>query len=238
MQVVGSSAARRGLQLVFILLITIGPYVWNSFYFYCHGHSIFEPRGDAGLALSILFEIASLLLVSITLWSRTAKWRDLGLRWSVREVVFIGPLLALGAYCAYWVSYHAAVAIHNAVWPEVPFTTEPTIWYGHPGLLLILFNLVNPFCEELIVRVFLMTEILELTGSWILAAVLSAVIQASYHIYYGMIVALALCFQFLVFSLFYARWRRATPLIVAHGVFDLYLPILGLLFPLIVRFLY
>lgn len=238
MHATGSSAARRWLQLIFILLITIGPYLLNSLYFYRHGHSIFDLRGNASLALPLLFEIASLLLVSIVLWSRKAKWRDLGLRWSVREVVFIGPLLALGGYSAWWVSYHAMVVIHNAVWPEVSFTSEPTIWYGRPDLLLLLFNLVNPFYEELIVRVFLMTEILELTGSWILAAMLSAVIQASYHIYYGMIVALALFFQFLVFSAFYARSRRATPLIVAHGVFDLYLPILGLIFPLIDRFLY
>ena len=54
-----------------------------------------------------------------------------------------------------------------------------------------------------------------------LAALLSAFIQASYHLYYGWIGALALFFQFLVFSLYYSRTKRIAPIILAHGIFDI-----------------
>jgi len=80
--------------------------------------------------------------------------------------------------------------------------------------------LLNPFFEELIVRAYLMTEIGELTGSWILAAGLSTALQFSYHLYYGWEGALSLSFQFLVFSIYYANTRRAIPVILAHGFFD------------------
>jgi len=80
--------------------------------------------------------------------------------------------------------------------------------------------LLNPFFEELIVRAYLMTEIGELTGSWILAVGVSVVFQAGYHIYYGWPVAVSLGFQFLVFALYYAKTRRAAPIILAHGIFD------------------
>ena len=67
-----------------------------------------------------------------------------------------------------------------------------------------------------------MTEIKELTGSSVLAIALSVVFQASYHLYYGWVGALSIGFLFLVFAIYYARYKRAEPIIVAHAVFDLY----------------
>jgi membrane protease YdiL (CAAX protease family) len=66
-----------------------------------------------------------------------------------------------------------------------------------------------------------MTDVLELTGSAMLAVVASTVLQFSYHLYYGWIGALSLSMGFLVSSLYYLRTRRATPIIVAHGIVDL-----------------
>ena len=67
-----------------------------------------------------------------------------------------------------------------------------------------------------------MTEIKALTNSWMLAAVLSVTLQTSYHLYYGWQGALSLAFQFLVFAIYFARTQKATPIILAHGIFDFY----------------
>lgn len=67
-----------------------------------------------------------------------------------------------------------------------------------------------------------MTEIRELTGSVILAGAASVVLQTSYHLYYGWATALALGIQFVAFVGYFAIWRRALPLAVAHGLFDLF----------------
>lgn len=67
-----------------------------------------------------------------------------------------------------------------------------------------------------------MTEVMELTGSSTLAVALSVAVQFSYHLYYGWAGAIFLAFLFLIFSLYYDRTRRALPIIVAHGVFDIY----------------
>ncbi len=88
--------------------------------------------------------------------------------------------------------------------------------------MAIPYSLLNPFFEELIVRAYLMTEVRALTGSWMLATALSVVVQFSYHLYYGWEGAIALSFLFLVFSIYYARTQRATPIIVAHGIFDIW----------------
>jgi membrane protease YdiL (CAAX protease family) len=67
-----------------------------------------------------------------------------------------------------------------------------------------------------------MTEVLELTGSSILAVALRVAFQFSYHLYYGWAGATSLAFMFLAFSLCYVRTRRALPIIVAHGFYDIY----------------
>ena len=82
--------------------------------------------------------------------------------------------------------------------------------------------LLNPFFEELIVRAYLMTEIRELTGSAWLAGAASVALQTAYHLYYGWERALSLGFLFLAFSIYYATRRKATPIVVAHGIFDIW----------------
>ena len=73
-------------------------------------------------------------------------------------------------------------------------------------------------------RAYVMTEIKELTGSNMMAIVSSVLLQASYHLYYGWIGALSIAFPFFVFvfAIYYARSRRAVPIIFGHAVFDLY----------------
>jgi membrane protease YdiL (CAAX protease family) len=88
--------------------------------------------------------------------------------------------------------------------------------------LAIPFSLLNPFFEELIVRAYLMTEVMELTGSSTLAVALSVGVQFSYHLYYGWVGAISLSFFFLVFALYYVRSSCALPVIVAHGFVDVY----------------
>jgi membrane protease YdiL (CAAX protease family) len=88
--------------------------------------------------------------------------------------------------------------------------------------LAIPLSLLNPFFEELIVRAYLMTEVIELTGSSTLAVALSVFVQFSYHLYYGWGGAISLAFFFLALALYYVRSRRALPVIIAHGLLDIY----------------
>ena len=118
---------------------------------------------------------------------------------------------------------HAFVqVIHHFLYGS--FATGPSArdFFAHPTVVAIPFTLLNPFFEELIVRAYLMSEIIELTGSSKLAVALSVGVQFSYHLYYGWSGAISLSFVFLVSALYYEYARRALPVIVAHGFFDLY----------------
>jgi membrane protease YdiL (CAAX protease family) len=58
-------------------------------------------------------------------------------------------------------------------------------FFAHPSVVAIPFSLLNPFFEELIVRAYLMSEVIDLAGSPAFAVALSVAVQFSYHLFYG-----------------------------------------------------
>jgi membrane protease YdiL (CAAX protease family) len=216
----GDSVARRWLELCLLMVIAFGGWLLNSICFHRHGYNLVPLPQNELLVLGIFQEIASLALLGYLLSRQNIRWRDLGLRRSIRDVLS-GFVIALLCYGVYWLCYHSLLAIHNSFLPSAPFTLEPIAPIGPPQLMVILFFLLNPFFEELIVRAYLMREVHAHTGSWTLAAGLSTLLQASYHIHYGWPVTISMGFQFLVCSIYYARKQRVTPLIITHAFFDI-----------------
>jgi membrane protease YdiL (CAAX protease family) len=170
--------------------------------------------------MGLLQESTALLLLGYVLSRRGMRIRDLGLRWSIRDVGY-GVVVTIASYWAYAFGYFYIRLIHNAMFGSAPSGATSRQMFGHPSFMALPFILLNTFFEELIVRAYLMTEIKDLTGSWVLSIVISTFVQFSYHLYYGWVLALSLSVQFLVFAIYYAATRKATPIVVAHGIFDL-----------------
>jgi membrane protease YdiL (CAAX protease family) len=211
----------RWFELSLILLISFGNSIMGSLYVLKYGRTMLPYLNDSRWTAGILHELTCLLLLGYILSRRRLRLRDLGLRWSLRDLG-IGIVITVAAYLAYTVGYLIVHSLHRALFSSATSGVAFRDVFSHPSIMAIPFILLNPFFEELIVRAYLMTEVRDLTGSWTTSAALSVLIQFSYHLYYGWEGAIALSFQFLVFSIYYARTRRATPIIVAHGIFDIY----------------
>ncbi len=135
----------------------------------------------------------------------------------------MGLVIAGISYAAYALGSIAVRLLHQQMFGVLEHGTSVGEFFAHPySLGAISYSLLNPFFEELIVRAYLMTEISELTGSSTLAVCMSVAVQFSYHLYYGPAQAISLSFMFLVFALYYARARRALPIILGHGFFDIW----------------
>lgn len=209
----------RWFELALVLLISFGSFLSSIVYMMKLSKSGSPfPAYDWGLGL--VHEAGSLLLLGYVLSRRNLTFKDIGLRWSWRDVA-MGLGVAFVSYISYSMGYGIVHFVHQAIFHASSGTISARQVIGHPSMIAIPFIFLNPFFEELIVRAFLMTEIKALTNSWVVAAGLSVALQTSYHLYYGWQGALSLGFQFLVFALYYARTRKATPIIVAHALFDL-----------------
>ena len=217
---VAESKRLRWFEVSLVLLVACGGYILNSLFILNNPQVGPHVAQNARWTMGIVQEGTALLLLGYVLSRRRMRIRDLGLRWSFGDVGY-GLVVAIAAYLAYVAGYFIVHSIHHALFSGAPGGVTAQQMFGHVSFMALPLFLLNPFFEELIVRAYLMTEIKDLTGSWPLAVAISTVVQFSYHLYYGWVGALSLSFQFLVFSIYYARTRRATPVVVAHGIFDI-----------------
>lgn len=171
--------------------------------------------------LAITFhEIGILLLLGYFLWSNGRSFRDIGFHWSWRHAA-VGLLLFLVALPTFLVGSGILHLGYRLILGAAPPVVDARQIFGHIPWMALPFTLMNPFFEELVVRAYLMTELGELTGSIWIGAAVSLVLQTSYHIYYGWLGALSVGVLFLVFTIYFAIWRKALPLVIAHGIDDL-----------------
>jgi membrane protease YdiL (CAAX protease family) len=217
-----SSRAKRlrWFEVFLVLSTALGGSLLNSLYLLHFGPSAAPQVSSARWLVGLVHEATGLLLLGYVLSRRSLGFKNLGLRWSFRDLG-VGLLVAAVSYAAYILGSMVVHLVHYAFYGSLAAGPTGKDFFAHPGLAALPFTLLNPFFEELIVRAYLMTEVFELTGSSLLAASLSVAIQFSYHLYYGWAGAIALSFVFLVLALYYARTRRALPIIVAHGYFDI-----------------
>jgi membrane protease YdiL (CAAX protease family) len=211
----------RWFELSLVLLVAFGGAILNSLYVLRNGPGGTEHISNARWSLGIVQEVTALLLLGYVLSRRNLRFKDLGLRWSLRDAAE-GLLLVGISYVLYVIGHYFVYYFQYAIFGFVAKSPNASDFFAHPSIVILPFSLLNPFFEELIVRAYLMTEIIQLTGSMVLAVALSVLVQFSYHLYYGWAGAIALSFQFLTFALYYASSRRALPVIVAHGFFDIY----------------
>jgi membrane protease YdiL (CAAX protease family) len=212
---------QRWFEVCLVLLVACGSYIIYSLYLLMHVPTTAPQSSNIRWAAAIAQEAAALLLLGYVLSRRGLKFANLGLRWSLPDVG-VGLLVAAVSYAAYGLGHTLVQTVHHLVYGS--FATGPSAkdFFPLPSVMAIPWSLLNPFFEELIVRAYLMTEVIELTGSSTLAIALSVGVQFSYHLYYGWAGAISLSFLFLAWALYYARSRCALPVIVAHGFFDVY----------------
>lgn len=212
---------QRWFEVCLVLLLACGGFVLNGIYLLKNGPGAMPGISNLRWSVGIVQEAGCLMLVGYVLSRRRLKFANLGLRWSLRGVG-VGLLVAMISYLVYGIGSVLIQVVYRQMFGHMASSPRPNQFFGHPPLMFIPFSLLNPFFEELIIRAYLMTEVAELTESSALAVVVSVAVQFSYHLYYGWIGAISVSFLFLVFALYYVRARQALPVIVAHGLFDVY----------------
>ena len=132
--------------------------------------------------------------------------RDLG-RGAALAAVVGGTGLGL-----YLIAYRIGVELN------VVAENLPDIWWRIPVLLLSAFQ--NAVLEEVVVLGYLMSRLdrLGVRPRWAIA--ISAVIRGSYHLYQGIGGFIGNAVMGTIFGILFRRWRRVTPMIIAHFLID------------------
>lgn len=94
----------------------------------------------------------------------------------------------------------------------------PAVWWRIPVLALYAFQ--NGMLEETLVLGYLLTRLDQLGVRPWKAVLASAVLRGSYHLYQGFGGFLGNAAMGLIFGVLFRRWRRITPMIIAHTLID------------------
>jgi membrane protease YdiL (CAAX protease family) len=95
---------------------------------------------------------------------------------------------------------------------------EPAVWWRYPVLLLS--ALENGLLEEVLVTGYLLTRLRRLGVRPAYAIAISATLRGSYHLYQGFGGFAGNAIMGIIFGTLFLRWRRATPMIIAHTLID------------------
>jgi uncharacterized protein len=93
------------------------------------------------------------------------------------------------------------------------------VWWAIP--VLIIAAIQNAVLEEVVVVGYLITRLRQLELQPWLVVGLSAVLRGSYHLYQGFGAFVGNAVMGVVFALFFLRFKRVMPLIVAHSLLDI-----------------
>jgi membrane protease YdiL (CAAX protease family) len=216
------ASRRRWLGLGIVLLVSFGTFIASSAY-YLSGQlgPSSGPTSEARLVAGLITETTSLLVLWYVLSGQGRGWRSIGWNFQWMDILRAVGLIFGSSLVTYavWIAVQLSLA-HSGHY-LTPKSVRGLLGFGLSAFTIVLVCL-NPFFEELIVRGYLMSEILDLSGNGTLAVVASVAVQMSYHLYQGLANGIVLTTTFVVFSIYFLRSRRIAPLVLAHFFLDAY----------------
>lgn len=210
----------RVLELMLVLAVAFGRSLLVSafvvFGYPLHGDYSSSPA----VFVAIATELVGLSVLGYISLRQGRDWRTLLGQWELKDIA-----VALGLL----ISYALAATLLNFILQRLAYS-----FTGHfiqpvdvkkmlaitPSVFSVMFILINPLFEELIVRAYLISEVIDMTNNRVLAVVLSTAIQTGYHLYQGGLNAALLASGFLIMSIYYAKTRRIAPVILTHFALD------------------
>ena len=211
----------RKLQFYLVLTVAFALLILSSLIIF-FGHRTLPAATTRRTSIAVVFQLIGLLCLYLVLRNQKRSFQDIGVRLPMKiaeighsfvlffAVFPVGLLVGLLLFAIYAVFDHTLHTSFN----------DAALFGQHITIFTVLFVLLNPFHEELIVRGFLITEMEHFYGNTALAVFMSVLVQSSYHLYQGLAAVLLHASTFLVFSIYFVRTRRILPVVMAHMFLD------------------
>lgn len=179
------------------------------------GKTEFLPFGNFGLYTTVIYEVIALIIIGIILKSRNWKLSDFHLNFKVK-MIFIALLLLI----IYTIIVRLAIFSleqFNIIQPEAIGKTSISVSANWISIGLIV--IVNSFYEEFLLVGYLFKKLEKYNAVFIIG--FSMLIRFSLHTYQGWISLITISSLGLVFGIYYLKFKKLWPLVIAHGFYNL-----------------
>jgi len=186
--------------------------------------STLNPSQASGRVwLDLVFQLVGILfgavpaLLALHLMKRDGRPDPMGFRtprvgFDIGSGVGLAAAIGIPGLAFYFAA--RAIGINTTVIPEA----LPLVWWTVPVLLLSAAQ--NALLEEVVVVGYLMNRLDEMSWRVPMAVAASALLRGSYHLYQGFGGFIGNAVMGIVFALFFVRFKRVGPLIIAHAILD------------------
>jgi membrane protease YdiL (CAAX protease family) len=205
----------RLIELLLVVLIPLLPSVASAIYTFVNSqYYVSSHPSNFSLLLHATRQLLGISLLLYVLYRQGRRIEDIGLSFQ-----WLDLLRGIAIYAvAHLIYYGLSKWIHF----QFPHLDMKAYNVGTGAFMAsFVFMFINPFYEELIVRAYAMTEIEFLSGSKAAAVIISTLFQSAYHLYQGLIPALLIIPVFLIYSLYFSRYKKIMPVIIAHLIADM-----------------
>ncbi len=219
-----TSKTYRALELYLVIGVAFAAPIFVAIYSLFFGSLAQNSQVSGALVFyGLIYELLALAVMAYVLSRQEQSLKQIGFSFSWKDIP-ISLLLIVMSYVAFYICYLAIFYGYYFIVGRVLTQPAKTQTYFDAGITIstILFVIFNPIYEELIARAYIISEVKYLTGSGILAVLVSVAVQVLYHLYQGVPSAIALGAMFLVLSIYYIKYKRIVPVILAHLYFDLF----------------
>jgi membrane protease YdiL (CAAX protease family) len=219
-----SNKKLRAVEFALVIFVALAPLIFRSTFILLTGrHTDKADSFDALYFGGIISQVSTLMILVYVLFRQGRSLAKIGLTFAWMDLAY-SVLLVVVVYGAAYIWSAGTIYGYYFVTKSVPNVRPQNVEFLAVGITLpsLIYVLLNPFYEELIVRAFTISEVKYLTKRSSLAVITSVVLQTSYHLYQGAFAAWSYVPIFLIFSLYYVKWKRITPVILAHLYFDLW----------------
>jgi membrane protease YdiL (CAAX protease family) len=211
----------RILELLLVLAVAFsGPLYRSLFSFFGNTQAAGSYSNNEAVGYLIVCELLAILLLKYVLFRQGRSWKSVFGELRKKDVlVAVGLFVTciLTSQVVYQIIQKTAFSISGHFLS--PRDVNKMLGL-RVSVLTIFFVFLNPLYEELIVRGFLMSEIIDLTSKPILAVLISVGLQTAYHLYQGGLNATIVATSFVIMSLYFAKTRRLAPVVLLHFLMD------------------
>lgn len=204
----------RLIELALILSVSFLPFFLRNLFIHLSLYSI-DTSINVRFFIDGITKITYVALLIYILFRQGKSIKDIGFSFSWRDIfrailIFIIIIIFLSFYSL----------LFKLIIGKPPLVPQLDIFVGKISIIYFLAMIINPFFEELILRAYLMCEI-EFFSNKIIAIIVSVFIQTSGHLYEGFYSMGGLSLTFIIFSIYFAKYKRIMPIIMAHAIMDI-----------------
>ena len=215
-----TDSRRRWQDLAIILFVGFSPNVIAAIYLLFVPAAMALNLNNLRYFTGIIHQIGILLLFGILLRRQGRRLSDIGFSFESMDLLRGFGLVAVSWIATYLFATFIAFIFYWNGW-HLHSRDPAKIFGGTWPLLFVAYTLTSPFYEEILVKGYLITELIGLSRRVWLAALISFLLQSSYHLYYGLFGAMYVSIGFGISAVYFVKTRRLMPVILAHLLWNI-----------------